>query len=78
MSSSILTERTKRSPSSLWGATDYTILMVGKFVAGIGVGYALMNAPLHIVEVSPIMSHCRKAYGMHATGPMSNQAQQET
>lgn len=34
-------------------ATNYTFLMVGRFVAGIGVGYALMIAPVYTAEVSP-------------------------
>lgn len=34
-------------------ATNYSFLMVGRFVAGIGVGYALMIAPVYTAEVSP-------------------------
>ncbi|KAJ8767201.1 hypothetical protein K2173_013598 [Erythroxylum novogranatense] len=34
-------------------ATNYTFLMVGRFVAGVGVGYALMIAPVYTAEVSP-------------------------
>ncbi|CAM8901447.1 unnamed protein product [Rhodiola kirilowii] len=34
-------------------ATNYTFLMFGRFVAGIGVGYALMIAPVYTAEVSP-------------------------
>ena len=34
-------------------ATNYGFLMVGRFVAGIGVGYALMIAPVYTAEVSP-------------------------
>ncbi|KAD6795256.1 hypothetical protein E3N88_06152 [Mikania micrantha] len=34
-------------------ATNYAFLMVGRFVAGIGVGYALMIAPVYTAEVSP-------------------------
>ncbi|XP_052180271.1 putative polyol transporter 1 [Diospyros lotus] len=34
-------------------ATNYTFLMVGRFVAGIGVGYGLMIAPVYTTEVSP-------------------------
>ncbi|XP_057503312.1 LOW QUALITY PROTEIN: putative polyol transporter 1 [Actinidia eriantha] len=34
-------------------ATDYSFLMVGRFVAGIGVGYALMIAPVYTAELSP-------------------------
>jgi sugar porter (SP) family MFS transporter len=37
-------------------ATDYTFLMCGRFVAGIGVGYALMIAPVYTAEVSPASS----------------------
>ena len=34
-------------------ATNYAFLMVGRFVAGVGVGYALMIAPVYTAEVSP-------------------------
>lgn len=34
-------------------APNYTFLMVGRFVAGIGIGYALMIAPVYTAEVSP-------------------------
>ncbi|KAG7977882.1 hypothetical protein I3843_05G054500 [Carya illinoinensis] len=34
-------------------ATNYAFLMVGRFVAGIGVGFALMIAPVYTAEVSP-------------------------
>ncbi|KAI0516449.1 hypothetical protein KFK09_009124 [Dendrobium nobile] len=34
-------------------ATNYIFLMCGRFVAGIGVGYALMIAPVYTAEVSP-------------------------
>ncbi|KAK1559379.1 hypothetical protein Q3G72_013804 [Acer saccharum] len=34
-------------------STNYAFLMVGRFVAGIGVGYALMIAPVYTAEVSP-------------------------
>ncbi|KAG6474070.1 hypothetical protein ZIOFF_067994 [Zingiber officinale] len=37
-------------------ATGYTFLMVGRFVAGIGVGYALMIAPVYTAELSPASS----------------------
>ncbi|GAA0160510.1 secondary carrier transporter [Lithospermum erythrorhizon] len=37
-------------------ATNYALLMVGRFVAGIGVGYALMIAPVYAAEVSPASS----------------------
>ncbi|XP_044488834.1 putative polyol transporter 1 [Mangifera indica] len=37
-------------------ATNYAFLMVGRFVAGIGVGYALMIAPVYTAEVSPASS----------------------
>ncbi|KAL0334757.1 UNVERIFIED_CONTAM: Polyol transporter 5 [Sesamum radiatum] len=38
-------------------ATNYAFLMVGRFVAGIGVGYALMIAPVYTAEVAP--ASCR-------------------
>ncbi|KAL0356736.1 UNVERIFIED_CONTAM: Polyol transporter 5 [Sesamum calycinum] len=38
-------------------ATNYSFLMVGRFVAGIGVGYALMIAPVYTAEVAP--ASCR-------------------
>ncbi|KAF3625689.1 putative polyol transporter 1 [Capsicum annuum] len=34
-------------------ATNYAFLMFGRFVAGVGVGYALVIAPVYTVEVSP-------------------------
>ncbi|CAL4938072.1 unnamed protein product [Urochloa decumbens] len=34
-------------------APSYAVLMVGRFVAGVGVGYALMIAPVYTAEVSP-------------------------
>ncbi|XP_059455458.1 polyol transporter 5 [Corylus avellana] len=34
-------------------ATNYSFLMAGRFVAGVGVGYALMIAPVYTAEVSP-------------------------
>ncbi|KAK8706586.1 hypothetical protein V6N13_050144 [Hibiscus sabdariffa] len=37
-------------------ATNYAFLMVGRFVAGIGVGFALMIAPVYTAEVSPASS----------------------
>lgn len=37
-------------------ATNYAFLMVGRFVAGIGVGYALMIAPVYAAEVAPTSS----------------------
>ncbi|KAK2978334.1 hypothetical protein RJ640_016436 [Escallonia rubra] len=37
-------------------ATNYAFLMVGRFVAGIGVGYALMIAPVYTAEVSAASS----------------------
>nr|GMC85398.1 polyol transporter 5-like [Ipomoea batatas] len=37
-------------------ATSYGFLMVGRFVAGIGVGYALLIAPVYTAEVSPASS----------------------
>ncbi|XP_075110681.1 polyol transporter 5 isoform X1 [Nicotiana tabacum] len=38
-------------------ATNYGFLMFGRFVAGIGVGYALMIAPVYTAEVAP--ASCR-------------------
>lgn len=38
-------------------ATNYAFLMVGRFVAGIGVGHALMIAPVYTAEVAP--ASCR-------------------
>ncbi|XP_058093934.1 polyol transporter 5-like [Magnolia sinica] len=38
-------------------APNYATLMVGRFVAGIGVGYALMIAPVYTAEVAP--ASCR-------------------
>lgn len=37
-------------------SVNYAHLMVGRFVAGIGVGYALMVAPVYTAEVSPASS----------------------
>ncbi|KAJ8572284.1 hypothetical protein K7X08_008795 [Anisodus acutangulus] len=37
-------------------ATNYAFLMVGRFVAGVGVGYALMVVPVYTAEVSPACS----------------------
>ncbi|KAJ6716755.1 POLYOL TRANSPORTER 5-LIKE [Salix koriyanagi] len=37
-------------------ATNYAFLMVGRFVAGVGGGYALMIAPVYTAEVSPASS----------------------
>jgi sugar porter (SP) family MFS transporter len=37
-------------------STNYVFLMFGRFVAGIGVGYALMIAPVYTAEVSPASS----------------------
>lgn len=34
-------------------AANYALLMVGRFVAGVGMGYALMIAPVYAAEVSP-------------------------
>ncbi|KAL8036912.1 hypothetical protein ABFX02_11G007200 [Erythranthe guttata] len=34
-------------------ATNYSFLMVGRFVAGVGMGYALMIAPVYAAEVAP-------------------------
>ncbi|KAL0334756.1 UNVERIFIED_CONTAM: Polyol transporter 5 [Sesamum radiatum] len=38
-------------------ATNYAFLMVGRFVAGIGVGHGLMIAPVYTAEVAP--ASCR-------------------
>jgi MFS family permease len=35
---------------------NYSFLMFGRFVAGIGIGYALMIAPVYTAEVSPASS----------------------
>lgn len=37
-------------------ATNYAFLMAGRFVAGIGVGYAMMIAPVYTAEVAPAAS----------------------
>lgn len=37
-------------------ATNYPFIMVGRFVAGIGTGYALMIAPVYSAEVAPASS----------------------
>ncbi|KAF5448780.1 hypothetical protein F2P56_029284 [Juglans regia] len=37
-------------------ATSYAFLMVGRFVAGIAVGYGLMVAPVYTAEISPTSS----------------------
>ncbi|KAF0908397.1 hypothetical protein E2562_025068 [Oryza meyeriana var. granulata] len=37
-------------------AGDYAMLMVGRLVAGIGVGYAIMIAPVYTAEISPASS----------------------
>ncbi|PIN19983.1 putative transporter (major facilitator superfamily) [Handroanthus impetiginosus] len=37
-------------------ATNYAFLMVGRFVAGIGVGYALMIPPVYAAEMAPASS----------------------
>lgn len=37
-------------------ATNYGFLMFGRFVAGVGVGYALMISPVYTAEVSPASS----------------------
>ena len=34
-------------------AVNYGMLMFGRFVAGVGVGYVLMIAPVYTAEVSP-------------------------
>ncbi|KAL4312954.1 hypothetical protein GQ457_01G000250 [Hibiscus cannabinus] len=37
-------------------ATNYAFLMVGRFVAGIGVGFAMMIAPVYTAELAPASS----------------------
>ncbi|XP_054776789.1 polyol transporter 5-like [Prosopis cineraria] len=37
-------------------STNYAFLMFGRFIAGIGIGYALMIAPVYTAEVSPASS----------------------
>ncbi|GER57159.1 major facilitator superfamily protein [Striga asiatica] len=37
-------------------STSYGVLMAGRFVAGLGVGYALMIAPVYAAEVAPASS----------------------
>lgn len=37
-------------------ATNYAFLMFGRFIAGLGVGYALMISPVYTAEVSPASS----------------------
>lgn len=37
-------------------ATNFAFLMVGRFVAGLGVGYAMMIAPVYTAEVAPAAS----------------------
>ncbi|XP_019098420.1 PREDICTED: putative polyol transporter 1, partial [Camelina sativa] len=37
-------------------ATNYPFIMVGRFIAGIGVGYAMMIAPVYTAEVAPASS----------------------
>ncbi|XP_010527168.1 PREDICTED: putative polyol transporter 1 [Tarenaya hassleriana] len=37
-------------------ATNYPFIMVGRFVAGIGVGYGMMIAPVYTTEVAPASS----------------------
>ncbi|KAH0867482.1 hypothetical protein HID58_074504, partial [Brassica napus] len=40
-----------------WGLpTNYPFIMVGRFVAGIGVGYAMMIAPVYTADVAPATS----------------------
>jgi sugar porter (SP) family MFS transporter len=37
-------------------SVNYTMLMVGRFVAGVGVGYAIVIAPVYTAEISPAAS----------------------
>ncbi|KAL3625529.1 Polyol transporter 5 [Castilleja foliolosa] len=37
-------------------ANDYLMLMLGRFIAGLGVGFALMIAPVYAAEVAPASS----------------------
>ncbi|KAF7142562.1 hypothetical protein RHSIM_Rhsim05G0075200 [Rhododendron simsii] len=37
-------------------ATNYAILMVGRFIAGLGVGFALLIAPVYTTELAPASS----------------------
>lgn len=34
-------------------ATNYAFLMVGRFVAGVGMGYGMMVAPVYTTELAP-------------------------
>ncbi|KAK6127361.1 hypothetical protein DH2020_038904 [Rehmannia glutinosa] len=43
-------------------ANNYAVLMVGRFVAGLGVGYALMIAPVYAAEVAPTSSRVLLGY----------------
>nr|GMD84357.1 polyol transporter 5-like [Ipomoea batatas] len=47
-------------------STNYTFLMVGRFVAGIGVGYALMIAPVYTAENLPTHLSWRFMLGVGA------------
>lgn len=37
-------------------ATSFTVLMIGRFLAGIGVGFGIMIAPVYIAEIAPSVS----------------------
>jgi MFS family permease len=37
-------------------AVSYAMLMAGRFVAGVGVGYAIMITPVYTTEISPAAS----------------------
>lgn len=34
-------------------ATSFTVLMIGRFLAGIGIGFGIMIAPVYIAEIAP-------------------------
>jgi len=40
-------------PLAMALARGYALLMVGRFVAGVGVGYALVIAPVYAAEIAP-------------------------
>lgn len=43
-------------PLAMALAGGYALLMVGRFVAGVGVGYALVIAPVYAAEIAPASS----------------------